>query len=310
MTSHVLDHVAFVFPGQGSQHVGMGHDLYAAEPAVSALFAEADERLGYPLSRIVLEGPEDALRQTMHTQPALLLISTAFVRALGLRPAVVAGHSLGEYSALVAAGSLSFQDAIRLVHKRGRYMQEAVPPGRGTMLALIGADSEQVRAAIAAVDGPVDIANYNAPGQIVIAGEADATRAAAARAGARQIIELAVSAPFHCRLMQPAEERLSVDLDRVPFADLEVPLYTNVDARCVRRGSDARDGLKRQVSRPVLWTQVIERMVADEHIRTIVEIGPGAVLAGLIRRIDRSVRRLGIHDCATLASVRTELTAA
>ncbi len=299
-----LEHVACVFPGQGSQAVGMGQELCDAFASARDLFAEADDALGYPLSRIIREGPDDLLRQTANTQPAILLVSVAAFRALGLEPAVVAGHSLGEYSALVAAGALSFRDAVMLVHKRGQFMQEAVADGSGAMLALIGAEIEAVQEAIAGTDGPVDIANYNAPGQIVIAGARDAARAAAARCGARQIIELPVSAPFHCRLMEPAERRLRDELARVPFADLHTPLYTNVDARRITTGAEAREALARQVSRPVRWTESVERMIADSGVRTFVEVGPGSVLSGLIRRIDRGVERLSVSDPATMSSAR------
>jgi [acyl-carrier-protein] S-malonyltransferase len=303
-----LAHVACVFPGQGSQAVGMGQDLYDGCKAVRDLFAEADDALGFALSRIIRTGPDAELRRTAITQPAILLVSVAAYRALDLRPAAVAGHSLGEYSALVAAGALSFRDAIALVHKRGRYMQDAVPEGRGLMLALIGAETEAVVRAIAADGGAVDIANYNAPGQLVIAGESEATRRVAAQCGARQAIELAVSAPFHCRLMRPAEERLRADLAQVHFDDPTIPFYNNVDARNVTTASAARDGLARQVSRAVRWTELIEHVIADATIRTFVEVGPGTVLSGMIRRIDRRVERLAAGDLQTVAAVRTRFT--
>jgi [acyl-carrier-protein] S-malonyltransferase len=300
----MLPNVAFVFPGQGSQAVGMGRDLFEGFAVVRELFASADDALGFALSRIIFEGPESALRQTANTQPAMLLVSIAAFRALGLMPAVVAGHSLGEYSALVAAGSLAFADAVVLVHKRGRYMQEAVPDGQGTMLALIGIDASAIEQAIAADGGAVDIANYNSPGQIVIAGERAATLRVAARCEARQAVELPVSAPFHSRLMRPAEDRLRADLASVPIADPRVPLYNNVDARKVTTADAVRDGLSRQVSRAVRWTDLVQRMIADDAVRTCVEVGPGLVLSGLMRRIDRGVERLGVHDCSSLATVQ------
>ena len=304
-----LASVAFVFPGQGSQAVGMGVDLCDAVPAVRELFAEADDALGFPLSQIIRNGPEAELRRTAVTQPAILLASIAVYRALDLVPAAVAGHSLGEYSALVAAGALAFRDAVVLVHKRGHYMQEAVAEGHGLMLALIGAEPAAISDAIDADGGEVDIANYNAPGQIVIAGEREATRRVAARCGARQAIELAVSAPFHSRLMRPAEERLRADLVAARFCDPLMPVYTNVDARKITTADAARDGLARQVSRAVRWTELIARMVADEAIRTVVEVGPGTVLSGMIRRIERNVERLAASDAASAAAVRARFAA-
>jgi [acyl-carrier-protein] S-malonyltransferase len=282
----------------------MGQDLCDEFAVARELFEEADDALGFPLSRIVREGPEEELRRTANTQPALLLVSIAAYRALGLTPERVAGHSLGEYSALVAAGALTLRDAIVLVHKRGRYMQEAVAEGYGIMAALIGAEEEAIAAAIAEVGGDVDIANYNSPGQIVIAGERVAAQRVAAQCGARQVIELAVSAPFHCRLMRPAEERLRADLAAVPFADLRIPLVNNVDAAEITSAAAARDGLARQVSRSVRWTDVVQRLI-DSGIRTFVEVGPGTVLSGTIRRIDRSVERLTVGDRAGIEAVRT-----
>ncbi|MBI4518859.1 MAG: ACP S-malonyltransferase [Deltaproteobacteria bacterium] len=300
--------VAFIFPGQGSQAVGMAADLHEHFAEVRELFATADDVLGFQLSRIVLEGPEAELRRTANTQPAIVLASIAAYRVLGLEPAVVAGHSLGEYAAAVAAGALDFRDAIALVHRRGRYMQEAVPEGQGAMFALLGAELPAVERALASVgEGVVDIANLNAPGQIVIAGDRAAVRAAAAAAGAKAI-ELPVSAPFHCRLMQPAAARLLPDLCAVTFRDLRVPLYNNVDARKICSGADARDGLARQVSRTVRWHELMTRMIAAEGIHAVVEVGPGNVLTGLARRIDRNLKRFNVHDRASAAAARAALT--
>lgn len=300
----MLDSVAFVFPGQGSQAVGMGVDLCEQFAVARALFEEADDALGYSLSRIIREGPAEELTLTANTQPAILLVSVATFRALDLMPAAVAGHSLGEYSALVAASALSFRDAVQLVHKRGRYMQEAVPAGTGAMLALIGAEDEAIRVAIAADGGAVDVANYNAPGQIVIAGEREAAQRVAAAAGARQAIPLPVSAPFHCRLMEPAETRLRTDLAGVAIAPPQVAFYNNVDAARASTPAAVRDGLARQVSRAVRWTELVANMVAAEHITTVVEVGPGAVLSGMVRRIDRTLERLTVSDAAGVAAAR------
>lgn len=289
--------IACVFPGQGAQRVGMGRDLAAQFAECRATFAEADAALAEPLSRLCFEGPEDRLLLTENAQPAILAVSIAIYRlavARGLRVSLAAGHSLGEYSAHVAAGTLSFADVLRTVRRRGRYMQEAVPPGEGAMAAILGLDAGAVAEACAeAVEagGVVTPANLNAPGQVVIAGDAAAVARAGALAkarGARRVLSLAVSAPFHCSLMKSAEDRLAPELRGLEAHDPQFPVVANVDAEPKRDAAASVDALIRQVSAPVRWEDVVKRLIA-EGARTFVELGPGTVLAGLIRKIDPSV---------------------
>jgi [acyl-carrier-protein] S-malonyltransferase len=294
---------AFVFPGQGSQYPGMGRDVYDQHASARAVFEEADAALGFSLSELCFEGPEDALKLTENTQPAILTVSIALFRALeerGLEPDVVAGHSLGEYSALVAAGAIGFADAVRLVRRRGRYMQEAVPVGVGGMAAILGLELAAVESicAEAAAGDVVRPANINSPTQVVIAGHAGAVERAvvlAKDAGAKRAITLAVSAPFHCELLAPAAARLGPDLDAVRFEKLRRPLVTNVDAAPITEAEEARDALKRQVARPVRWSDSVRRML-DDGAGTFVEVGPGKVLTGLIRSIGKSSRTFNVED--------------
>ena len=286
--------IAFLFPGQGSQKVGMGQALADAFPICRETFAEADEALGMPLSRLCFEGPEDQLTLTENQQPAILAVSVAahrLVRSMGLTASFVAGHSLGEYSANVAAGTLSFADAVRAVKNRGRYMQEAVPVGTGAMAAVIGLDAALVAQACAeASNGDVVTpANLNGAGQVVIAGSKDAVARAGERAkalGARRVVPLSVSAPFHCALMKPAEERLAPELRALSVHDPNPPVVANVDATPKRLAADAIEALVAQVCSPVRWEDVLRRL-ASEGVTTYVEIGPGTVLSGMVRRIHK-----------------------
>jgi [acyl-carrier-protein] S-malonyltransferase len=294
---------AFVFPGQGAQYAGMGREIAARFPVARTAFDEAETAVDFPLSQLCFEGPEDALKLTENTQPAILTTSIALFRVLeekGIRPDFVAGHSLGEYSALVASGALKLSDAAALVRQRGRYMQEAVPVGTGAMAAVLGLDLRDVLSICeqAAQGQVVSPANLNSPGQIVVAGHREAIERAvvlAKQAGAKRAILLQVSAPFHCALMKPAEERLSVDLDSCSFSELRYPLVTNVDAEPIRSEEEVRSALKRQVSRPVRWHETIQFLL-DEGVSTFVEVGPGKVLLGLIRSIDKSVTMLNAED--------------
>lgn len=302
--------IAFIFPGQGSQKVGMGKALADAYSICRDTFAEADDALGEPLSRLIFEGPEERLTLTENTQPAILAVSIAAHRLLasrGVTPAFVAGHSLGEYSANVAAGTFAFADALRIVRRRGRYMQEAVPVGTGAMAAILGLDGEQIaEACVDAAEGDiVSPANLNGGGQVVIAGTVAAVARAGERAkalGARRVIPLAVSAPFHCALMKPAEERLAPELRAMQVADPAVPIIANVDAEPKRDRHAAIDALVRQIASPVRWDAVVARL-ASEGVTTYVEVGPGAVLAGLVRKIHREARTASFGTPDDLAAV-------
>lgn len=303
-----------MFPGQGSQKVGMGRALAEAFPESRAVFDEADQAVGFALSRLCAEGPEDQLQLTANTQPAILATSVAAQRALltrGIVPDWVAGHSLGEYSALVAAGVLSLRDAAAVVRRRGQYMQEAVPVGQGAMAAILGLDLAAIEQACrdAAQGEVVSPANINSPGQVVIAGHAAAVDRASElckKAGAKRAIRLPVSAPFHCALMMPAQERLARDLAAVSFSPAQVPIVNNVDARAVRSGDECRDGLVRQVSATVRWQESVERLAA-EGVDTFVEVGPGLVLSGLVKKIAKDARVLGVEDPASLQATADAL---
>jgi [acyl-carrier-protein] S-malonyltransferase len=351
-TSPAATQIAFLFPGQGSQTVGMGRVFFDANPIARAVFEEADDALGFALSKLIFEGPEDQLKLTEHTQPAILTVSVAVLRVLepelkarGLAPAFAAGHSLGEYTAHVAAGTFCFADAVRTVRARGQFMQAAVPAGMGAMAAILGLDPERINDLCASVSDemtqpPLPIpgdpamqsnrvveamtdpaqpetsptqaasrvsmvvapANLNSPDQTVISGETAAVERAAAlckEAGAKRTVMLPVSAPFHCALMQPAQEQLANQLESVAFHDPCFPIAANVDARFIRRGAEARDALIRQVTGAVRWVECI-RLLQTSGATHFIEVGPGKVLSGLNRQIDRALVTSSVDDPASL----------
>jgi [acyl-carrier-protein] S-malonyltransferase len=299
---------AFIFPGQGSQFAGMGKDVAEKYPIARRVFDDIDAALGYSISKLCFEGPDDQLKLTENTQPAILAVSSAIHAVLEERGAtrrdLVAGHSLGEYSAIVSVGGLTPAEAAKIVHMRGKFMQDAVPVGAGAMAALIGPSVEDAKAICddAAQGEVVSVANINAPGQIVIAG----TKAAVDRAidiakkrGVRRALPLPVSAPFHCELMKPAEERLKPILDDAPFKDLWFSLVSNVDASPIGTAHAVRNALVRQVASPVRWVESVQKMI-EMGVRRFVEVGPGSVLTGLVKRIDSSVEVMNVSDAASI----------
>src|SRR6202142_1741729 len=309
--------LAFLFPGQASQYPGMGRDLADNFPEAKGVFEEADVAVGFELFKMCCDGTEEDLKLTANTQPAILAVSVAAFRTLakqGITPDFVAGHSLGEYSALVSAGGLDFPSAIKLVRARGTYMQEAVPPGEGAMAAILGmSPSDVAEVCKKAANGEVlSPANLNSPEQTVISGTAAAVKRAveiASQSGAKRAVVLPVSAPFHCALMAPAQKRLEPDLRATKFLDLRFPVINNVDAEAGTSGDEAREALIRQVTAPVRWLDSVHDMV-ESGVTVFVEVGPGKVLLGLLRQIDRSVRGLNVEDPPSLQATLDKIAQA
>ena len=290
-----MSKLAFVFPGQGAQKVGMGKDFYDRYDVAKRLFKEADEALGYSIMYMCFDGPEDDLKLTANTQPAILtmsVIANEILKENGIQPEITGGHSLGEYSALVAAGVLNFKDAVALVHKRGAFMQEAVPVGEGGMAAIIGVERDRIVEICAGVsaESPVQAVNFNCPGQIVIAG---------ATAGVEKAVVLPVSAPFHSTLMKPAAEKLAVELDKINLSDAKIPVVANVNAQILTKADEIKASLVAQAASPVLWEDCVAKMV-EFGADTLLEEGPGKTLCGFNRRIDKSIKSLNVEDEASL----------
>lgn len=306
--------LCFVFPGQGSQYIGMGREMYENFAGAREVFSEASDALGYDVSKLCFEGPEAELNKTFRTQPCILTASIAIQRVLsskGVSPAVVAGHSLGEYSALVSANVVSFGDAVRLTEKRGQFMQEAVPEGRGLMAAVLGLNRDKVdEICLSLRSGYASPANYNCPGQIVIAGEREAVEEAmkmAREAGAKRAIPLAVSVPSHCTLMAAASTRLGELLDEIEFRDPAVPVVNNAGAMFLRTVESIKTSLVRQLNSPLLWEDSV-KVIGDSGIMTFVEVGPGKVLSGLIRRIEPGAKVFNVEDVKSLEATLTRLS--
>ncbi|MDQ8733396.1 ACP S-malonyltransferase [Paenibacillus sp. LHD-38] len=308
-----MSKIAFVFPGQGAQAVGMGKDVFETFDHSRLIFEQADRALGFSLSNIIFEGPDEVLKQTANTQPALLTVSVALLEALqvrGLKPDYVAGHSLGEYSALVAAGVLSFEDAVRTVRARGQFMEQAVPSGQGAMAAVLGAERETLAALCASITAEgtaVELANVNCPGQIVVSGTAAGVEAVVQRgkeeAGAKRVIPLEVSGPFHSSLMKPAADNLQTTLAGIAMLDASVPVVANVTAKAVNSADEIRNLLVEQVYSPVLWEDSV-RYLIEQGVDTFVEIGSGTVLAGLIKKVDKNLRVISINSISALEALQ------